>query len=650
MTTRGLLALALALGLAPAAQAVTCETRTPAAIALAAAGAQKCQDTIAREGAKFIAKHQKLLSKCKQKEAAGSCVGTAIDFATSELQSKAMAKIEKACADDAVQAGLSSSYGDESDEQIIGSCMLSQHYVTSELVSAVAHGAMTEPWDATGKERAGCVKALSTASVKFVSKALKNAINCLKAQGKAGTPGDLAPVCLGAFDGLGVRIAPTDAKTAAKQAKLQQKTEELILKKCGAAETAGHLASLFACPGAQSVADLQQCIVCSGWKGTFDAVEQQFSERGAWVPHTNTPGELQVAVGTGTAAAAANAGKKLLISPGTYTEEVTIHQGADDLELVGCGAPANRPRVVKPSPEVSGRGIQAANVDGLLFQSLDFFDQLHDHIRVTAAEGVTFRDITGDGNDNTAYAVFPILSNDVLVELCKVKGQDDAPIYVGQSSGIVVRYNDVREGVAGIEIENCGNAQVYGNYGTNNTAGLLVFKDGNLPIQLSECHDVHHNLFEDNNRTNIGTGAVGDVPEGTGILVISSDSSTYSYNLSRGNNSAGFVLTDQLTAGFNLSAPGDPRTIDDNWVYHNVMSGNGLSPDPIRWPLPIGYDLAFLALDPGGSSGHCELANVFTTQLGFGAFASMTPPNNNLGTCVLPAPVLPSCPAPSIVN
>src|SRR4029450_4259663 len=141
----------------------------------------------------------------------------------------------------------------------------------------------------------------------------------------------------------------------------------------------------------------------------------------------------------------------------------------------------------------TGNGIQALSVDGSLFQSLDFFDQQNNHIFVAQANGVTFRDITGDGNRHTRYATFPVRSNNVLVELCTVRNQSDAPLYIGQSSTIVVRFNDVRLGVSGIEIENSGNAQVYGNYGSGNTAGLLVFKDGSLPVQLAQCHAVHHN-------------------------------------------------------------------------------------------------------------------------------------------------------------
>lgn len=637
-----LTALAVCFAVVPAAHAVNCPERSPASVTAVASASRKCQDTIAKEGGKYMTAKLKALNSCKLKRAAGSCPDAKTTEKIDKARNKSVAKITTACADDTVQGGLTSSYASLTDDGIISSCTLSQHSVSAELLSAISSGATTEAWPTAGKDRGKCIKEISKAAVKFFSSAHKTATKCIAKQTKAGTVGDLAAVCVGAFDSGENFVEPTEAKTAAKQAKLLQKTQEKIAKKCGPSETLDEIKSMFACPGSESVADLQRCVACAGWDAVFDAVEQQYSESGVFVAHA--PGALQLAVGTGTVQATALAGTKFLIEPGTYQEEVTIHQGGDGIALVGCGAASdNRPRIIPPAPEPTGRGIQATSVNGLVFQSLDFFNQANDHIRVTLGNDIVFRDITGDGNRNTAYAVFPILSNNVLVELCKVRAQDDAPIYIGQSSTIVVRYNDVRDGVAGIEIENCGNAQVYGNYGTANTAGLLVFKDGNLPVQLSECHAVHHNVFEDNNEPNFGTGAVGAVPTGTGILIISSDSTPYSYNLLRGNNTAGIVLTDQVTAGFNVSA-GD-STIDHNYVFHNVMYDNGLSPDGMRWPLPSGADLVFLAIDPGGSTGNCQNGNLFNTSIGFNFFSG----SMNIGVCPLPPPdPFPGCPAPPV--
>ena len=106
MTTKGILGLALALLIAPAANAaVTCSARTPAAITAPAAGSQKCQDTIAKEGEKFLKAKLKVLAKCKMTGASGSCPTAADTTAIEAAATKGAAKIAKACGDDAVQAG-----------------------------------------------------------------------------------------------------------------------------------------------------------------------------------------------------------------------------------------------------------------------------------------------------------------------------------------------------------------------------------------------------------------------------------------------------------------------------------------------------------------------------------------------------------------
>ena len=545
---RLLLAALAALVIPEAAQAVVCEDRTPAAITTVAPAALKCQEKIALEGAKFLKAKMRALAGCRvnKKVASGGCP-TAKDVEKIEkAAATATANIAKACGDDAAQAGLTSTYASLTDDAPISSCMLSQHNVIGEWIVANSNGATTEAWPGTGKDRENCVKEINKTAWQVADLTLKHTNNCVKAQMKAGTVGDLAPICVGSFAG-GNYVPPTDAKTAAKISKLFTQVEGKIAKKCGPVVTANQIDTLFACPGATSVADLQACVICNGFGGSADALAQQYSESGDFV--ANGVGAIQAAV----SAAAVN--DKLLIASGTYAEEVLIT--TNGLQLVGCGGATNaRPRIIPPAPEVSGRALRANGVDGLLFQSLETFGQANDGIRVSLANGLTFRDIVGDGNLQSAYAIFPITSNNVVIELSRVFRVDDAPLYVGQSSGIIVRYNDVRDSVAGIEIENCGNAQVYGNYAASNTAGILVFKDGSLPVQLSECHAVHHNLFENNNTPNFGSGTVAGIPDGTGMLIISNDSTPFHHNISRGHDTFGLAFLDQQIASFGLrSAP-----------------------------------------------------------------------------------------------
>ena len=178
---------------------------------------------------------------------------------------------------------------------------------------------------------------------------------------------------------------------------------------------------------------------------------------------------------------------------------------------------------------------QTDGAEGLLVKADDFtveklaiLDAKGDAIKVQGSDGVTIRDVRvgwtgGPSPDNGAYGLYPVSSNNVLVEGCEVYGASDAGIYVGQSTNIIVRRNKVYENVAGIEIENSFDAEVYENDCTNNTGGILVFDLPELPVKNGKRVNVHHNRVIDNNHENFApeNNMVGIVPAGSGVLVMS---------------------------------------------------------------------------------------------------------------------------------
>jgi uncharacterized repeat protein (TIGR03806 family) len=130
--------------------------------------------------------------------------------------------------------------------------------------------------------------------------------------------------------------------------------------------------------------------------------------------------------------------------------------------------------------------------------------------------------------------------------------------------------------VAGIEIENTINAEVRWNVATENTGGILVF-DLPGPSQAGAGTSVHHNWVYSNNGPNFGSGVVGLVPPGSGILVLSTDDVEIYENEVHDNITGGIaVLSYQLTllpvpAGF------DPYP-ERHYIHDNVMQNNGTSP------------------------------------------------------------------------
>lgn len=595
-------ALAVTL-LAPAMgwAAVGCPDRTPAAIMAPAAASVACQTTIASQSAGFAKAKLKALGKCLAAQVPGVCPGTKETDKINKAAAKAAAKIAAACGTDSVQAGLASSYAALTDDAVMTSCVLSQHNATSDVLLGEING--TPSIKASG-DLGKCVKALNKTGVKHATGAHKIVNKCLASQMKLGTATDLAPICLGSYSGAAF-VAPTDAKAAAALATLETKTTAAVTTGC-AGNTAAYIPTIFACPGSATVADLQACMVCDGWDAVADYVTQENSETGTFV--ANGPGALQTAV------SAAAPGTKLLIGSGDYAEQVTI--ATNGLQLVGCGgATGSRPRIVRPAgPGPFGNGISAGSIDGLVFQSLDVVNWDDNGIFVSGANGVTFRDVHADGALNSTYGIFPVQSNNVVVETSSATNVADAGIYVGQSTNILARYNTATHNVAGLEIENSANAVVHNNYTADNSGGLLVFKLPNLPIQVSTGHQVFSNVTIHNNTANFGLpgSTVSLVPAGTGMLIISNENGQFRNNLVQGNNSFGLALVDQqainILTGTNPFLPTSPvQKAINNKVHNNFVTGNGSAPDFSR--TPVGGDVLMALGDATLPHGNCLQSN-----------------------------------------
>ncbi len=150
-----------------------------------------------------------------------------------------------------------------------------------------------------------------------------------------------------------------------------------------------------------------------------------------------------------------------------------------------------------------------------------------DAIKVRDCDGITFQGVRaewtrGPNPENGAYGLYPVNCNNVLIRDSIARGASDAGIYVGQSRNIIVRDNLAEFNVAGIEIENSYNADVFGNTATNNTGGILVFDLPGLPQQGGHSVRVFDNEIVGNNTPNFAPAGniVAGVPAGTGVLIM----------------------------------------------------------------------------------------------------------------------------------
>ncbi|MYK29575.1 MAG: hypothetical protein F4048_13060 [Gammaproteobacteria bacterium] len=206
---------------------------------------------------------------------------------------------------------------------------------------------------------------------------------------------------------------------------------------------------------------------------------------------------------------------------------------------------------------------QLAGAEGLLVTASDFTiedlaieDTAGDALKITDGRNITVRRVRaewtgGPSTENGAYGIYPVQTENTLIEGSVAIGASDAGIYVGQSRNVVVRDSRAEFNVAGIEIENTVHADVFGNVATNNTGGILVF---NMPDLPEEGHStrVFNNRVVDNNTANFGIpgSAVAGVPAGSGILINANDRVEVFDNEIRNNQTANVLISSYFSANY----------------------------------------------------------------------------------------------------
>ncbi len=254
---------------------------------------------------------------------------------------------------------------------------------------------------------------------------------------------------------------------------------------------------------------------------------------------------------------------------------------------------------------------QIQGAEGLLVNASDFTiedlaieDPVGDGIKINEGKNIIIRRVraewtNGPDEDNGAYGIYPVQTQNLLLEECVAIGASDAGIYVGQSENVVVRNNRAEFNVAGIEIENTINADVYGNVVTNNTGGILVFNMPDLP-RPGHSTRVYENKIIANNTDNFGAEGtpVASVPAGSGIVINSSDRVEIFNNEIADNDTANIIISSYYATGFQgtleLAANYDPYP-ETIYIYGNTFSGGGSSPD--------GLDLKALKIAMFGLGG-----------------------------------------------
>ena len=280
----------------------------------------------------------------------------------------------------------------------------------------------------------------------------------------------------------------------------------------------------------------------------------------------------------------ATAGDVIEVPAGTFAFKRSLVLNTDGVTIRGQGMDQS---VLSFAGQIAGAEGLSVNASDFTIEDLAIEDTVGDALKVNEGQNIVIRRIrtewtNGPDVNNGAYGIYPVQTENTLIEGSVAIAASDAGIYVGQSRNVVVRNNRAEYNVAGIEIENTIGADVYDNVANNNTGGILVFNMPQIP-QRGYGTRVYNNEVNQNNTANFaapGT-AVSGVPKGSGILVNSNDQVEIFANNAADNDTANILISSYFSANYagqrDLAETFDPYP-EEIYIYDNTFTGGGTAP------------------------------------------------------------------------
>ncbi|WP_077034762.1 parallel beta-helix domain-containing protein [Pelomonas sp. KK5] len=281
----------------------------------------------------------------------------------------------------------------------------------------------------------------------------------------------------------------------------------------------------------------------------------------------------------------AKPGSVVEIPAGRYHFDRGLSLRANGVTLRGAGKDKT---IVSFKDQLSGPEGLIVYASDFTLEGLTIEDSKGDGVKINDGENITVRNVRvrwtgGPKTSNGPYGIYPVKTKNVLIEDSEAWGAADAGIYVGQSRDVIVRRCHAEQNVAGIEIENTINADVYENVATGNTGGILVFNMPNL-TQHGYGTRVYKNKAVKNNLGNFGAKgtAVASVPAGSGVVINSNSKVEIFDNDIADNQTANIIVSSYYSTGYFTQGGTEPdydpypRAI---YVLDNRFSGGGDSPD-----------------------------------------------------------------------
>lgn len=278
-------------------------------------------------------------------------------------------------------------------------------------------------------------------------------------------------------------------------------------------------------------------------------------------------------------------GDVITVPPGTHPFTRSLVLNVDGVTIRGAGMGES---VLSFKGQVAGAEGLLVNAGDFTIEDLAIEDTVGDALKVNGGSNIVIRRVrtewtNGPDTENGAYGIYPVQTENTLIEGSVAIGASDAGIYVGQSRNVIVRNNRAEHNVAGIEIENTVGADVFDNVARHNTGGILVFNMPDLP-QAGHSTRLFRNDVSDNNTPNFGApgSAVASVPAGSGVIINSNDRVEIFDNNIGSHKTANVLISSLFSAEYSSdretasSFDPYPETI---YLHGNTYGPSGEAPD-----------------------------------------------------------------------
>lgn len=290
----------------------------------------------------------------------------------------------------------------------------------------------------------------------------------------------------------------------------------------------------------------------------------------------------------------ARPGQVVELAAGTFELTVPLSLDVDGVTLKGRG-PGETVLSFK-GQETGGEGLLVTS-DRVTLQDFAVLDTKGDGIKAKGSRGLVMRRLRvswsgGPRASNGGYGLYPVDTEDVLIEGCRASHASDSGIYVGQSRRVVIRGNLAERNVAGIEVENSREVDVEANAVRGNTGGILIFDLPDLPRQGGGRIRVFKNVVLDNDLANFAPkgNIVAMVPRGTGVLVMANREVEVFGNMIAGHRTANAIVASFLATRRELKDARYRPYPEAVHLHHNRFGAGGWLPSG-----ELGRDAALLA-------------------------------------------------------